>query len=96
MGALGPSLLALLAALVEPEHRGRGAGALQLCGDIGGVLGPIAGTTLIVCGGATPCLVSAAVLTLVLPVAFWLALLERRTGVAPEVGARSPPDTTFD
>jgi MFS family permease len=96
MGALGPSLLALLAALVEPERRGRGAGALQLCGDIGGVLGPIAGTMLIAYGAATPYLVSAAILTLVLPIGFWLALLERRTGGAPGIGPPPSTETSFD
>jgi MFS family permease len=80
MGALGPSLLALLATFVAPERRGRAAGALQLCGDVGGVLGPIAGTTLIAGGAATPYFVCAGVLSLVLPVAVWLARLERRAG----------------
>jgi MFS family permease len=78
MGALGPSLLALVAALVAPERRGRAAGALQLCGDAGGVLGPIVGTTLTVGGHSTPYLVCAGVLSVVLPVAVWLARLERR------------------
>ncbi len=38
----------------------------------------IAGTTLTAAGASTPYLVSAAVLTVVLPVAIWLARLERR------------------
>ena len=88
MGALGPSLLALLAALVAPERRGRAAGALQLCGDAGGVLGPIAGTTLMAGGAATPYFVCAGVLSVVLPVAVWLARLERRA-VRPAAGQAS-------
>jgi MFS family permease len=92
MGALGPSLLALLAVLVEPEHRGRATGALQLCGDLGGVLGPIAGTMLTAQGAATPYLISAAILTLVLPVGLWLAWRERRYGIAAR--AVAPPDQT--
>jgi MFS family permease len=90
MGALGPSVLALLAALVEPEERGRATGALQLCGDFGGVLGPIAGTLLVSRGQAAPYLGAAAILVLALPVALWLARLERRAVRSPSgAGAES-------
>jgi len=62
-----------------------GSRALQLCGDAGGVLGPIVGTTLTVGGHSTPYLVCAGVLSVVLPVAVWLARLERRAA-GPAVG----------
>jgi MFS family permease len=80
MGALGPSVLALLSAVVEPEDRGRATGILQLFADIGGVGGPILGTTLIAYGQAAPYLAGALVLVLVLPVASWMARLEMRAG----------------
>ncbi len=64
--------------MVEPELRGRATGALQLWGDVGGVLGPVVGTTLTAAGAAAPYLVAAATLVAVLPVALWLSRLERR------------------
>jgi MFS family permease len=78
-GALGPSVLALLADRIEPEQRGRGVGALQLCGDIGGVLGPIIGTTLVVYGAVTPYLCAAVVLMLVIPIAMRLVRFEQNS-----------------
>jgi MFS family permease len=89
MGALGPSLLALLARQVEPEHRGRASGALQLCGDIGGVLGPLVGTTLLGWGHAAPCLATSALLAFALPIGLWLVRLER--GPKPEPPASPAP-----
>jgi MFS family permease len=80
MGGLGPSVLALLVDIVEPGRRGLGAGALQLCSDVGGVLGPIVGTSLVGRSTWGPYLLAAVVLTLVLPAALWLARLEHRTG----------------
>jgi len=83
MGALGPSVLALLAGLIEPDRRGRAAGTLQLCGDIGGVLGPIMGTTLVAYGPMTPYLCAAVILLLVMPIALWLVRIERHSASAP-------------
>jgi MFS family permease len=94
MGALGPSLLALVAALVEPDSRGRAAGALQLCGDVGGVLGPIVGTSLLAGGSGTPFFVAAFVILLVLPVALWLARIERHAGLVPAAAGDVPMDST--
>jgi len=76
MGALGPSTLALVAELVEPNHRGRAVGSLQLCGDAGGTLGPILGSSLIAYGSGVFYLVAGAVILCVLFVAFWFAKLE--------------------
>lgn len=92
MGALGPSVLALLAALVDPDKRGRAAGALQLCGDAGGVLGPIVGSTLTAAGSALPYLLCAATLILVLPVSMWLVRFERRAAVLAREPAFWPPE----
>jgi MFS family permease len=78
MGALGPSVLALLCALIEPQERGRAAGAMQFFADVGGVLGPIVGTVLLARGQAVPYLIGAAAAMLALPVALWLVRLERR------------------
>jgi MFS family permease len=78
MGSLGPSVLALLSLVIAPEQRGRGTGALQLCGDVGGTLGPIAGTTLVALGELAPYVGAATVLLLVVPVALWLTRLEAR------------------
>ena len=96
MGALGPSVLALLSGLVQPEQRGRGAGALQLCGDAGGVLGPIAGTMLGGRGAPAPYLLSAAILALVLPVAFWLVRRERQAAAASSGEAPLPVGPNVD
>jgi MFS family permease len=87
MGALGPSTLALVADVVEPDRRGRAVGALQLCGDAGGTLGPILGSILMAHGTGVPYLVAGAVILCVLPVALWLAGIERRV----TSGLRGPP-----
>jgi len=93
MGALGPSVPALLVGMVEPELRGRGTGALQLCGDVGGMLGPVVGTTLTGVGASAPYLVAAATLVAVFPVAMWLARLER---LGPGAPARAPEIAPID
>lgn len=72
-GALGAALLALVGELVEATHRGAAVGLQQLCSDIGGSLGPIAGTMLFGVGTATPYVVCAALVLAFLPVAVWLA-----------------------
>jgi MFS family permease len=79
-GALGPSLLALLGRLVKGEDRGVAVGMLQLCGDVGGALGPLVGTALLANDLTTPYLVSAALTTLTLPLAISLAQKERGAG----------------
>lgn len=83
MGALGPSLLALVSELVEPDRRGRAVGAMQLCGDAGGTVGPIVGSTLIAHGPGTPYLVAGVAILCVLPIALWLARIERRALLDP-------------
>ena len=74
---LGPSLLVLMGAIVPPEQHGTGSGLLQLCGDIGGTLGPLVGTALLADSTTVPYLLSAALVACFIPVALWLAHLER-------------------
>ncbi len=76
-GALGPSLLALVGQRVAATERGVAVGMLQLCGDIGGTLGPLVGTALLARDLETPYLSTAALLALSLPFAIRLALDER-------------------
>jgi MFS family permease len=76
-GALGAALLALVGELVDPSQRGAGVGLQQLCGDVGGSLGPIAGTMLFGAGPAVPYVVCAALAAAFVPVAAWLV---RRVG----------------
>jgi MFS family permease len=75
---LGPSLLVLMGALVPEERRGAGVGALQVCGDVGGMLGPLVGTALLARDTAVPYLGTAALVVCSLPLAAWLARLEAR------------------
>lgn len=74
---LGPSLLVLMGRIVPRERRGTGAGLLQFCGDIGGVLGPLVGTTLLSRDTAVPYLGTAAIVLAFAPVALWLSRSER-------------------
>jgi MFS family permease len=76
-GALGAALLALVGQLAPASERGSAVGLQQLCGDVGGSLGPIAGTTLFGVGPAAPYLVCCAVVFAFVPVAAWLV---RRAG----------------
>jgi predicted MFS family arabinose efflux permease len=78
-GALGGALLGLVGQFVEPSQRGAGVGLQQLCGDVGGSLGPIVGTSLFAFGPATPYTVCAALVAMSLPIALWLV----RHGEAP-------------
>lgn len=81
---LGPSLLVLLGELTPIERRGSGVGLMQLCGDFGGMLGPLIGTALFEGSTVLPYLGSAGLVTCFIPVALWLARLERRSdSVAP-------------
>jgi MFS family permease len=79
---LGPSLLVLMGAIVPRERRGTGAGLLQLCGDVGGMLGPLVGTALFAGNTAIPYLGTAALVACFVPVAAWLARIERRAAPA--------------
>jgi len=75
---LGPSLLVLMGAIVPQDRRGTGAGLLQLCGDVGGMGGPLVGTALFAGSTAVPYLGTAALLACFVPVAAWLARVETR------------------
>jgi len=76
-GALGPSLLALLPHWVPAERRGVGVGALQLCGDVGGALGPLVGTALLAGSVRAPYLATAGMVACLFPVGVWLTGRER-------------------
>ncbi len=81
--ALSPSLLALIGDTVPAASRGLSAGLLQLCGDVGGTLGPLVGTALFTGSSELPYLATAVGLVGFLPVALWLARQDR-------VGRREP------
>ncbi len=74
---LGPSVLVLLGMVVPAERRGTGAGLLQLCGDVGGMLGPLVGTALFATSTELPYLLTAALVAAFVPVAWWLRRIER-------------------
>jgi MFS family permease len=76
--ALGPSLLVVMGSIVPAERRGTGAGLLQLCGDVGGMAGPLVGTALFAGSTAVPYLGTAGLLACFIPVAAWLAQVETR------------------
>jgi MFS family permease len=79
---LGPSLLVMMGAMVPRERRGTGAGLLQLCGDVGGMLGPLVGTALFAGNTAIPYMAAAALLTCFVPVAVWLTSGETRIALS--------------
>ncbi|HEX8795145.1 MAG TPA: MFS transporter [Polyangiaceae bacterium] len=70
---LGPSLLVIVGEIVPRERRGTGAGVLQLCGDLGGMAGPLVGTALFAGSTTMPYLGTAAFVACFFPVAAWLA-----------------------
>jgi MFS family permease len=74
---LGPSVLVLLGKIVASHERGLGAGLLQLCGDVGGMLGPIVGTALFDRSNELPFLLTAGLVLAFVPVAWWLRRVER-------------------
>ncbi|HEY1550397.1 MAG TPA: MFS transporter [Kofleriaceae bacterium] len=74
---LGPSVLVLVGVIVPAERRGTGAGLLQLCGDVGGMLGPLVGTALFAASTELPYLLTAGVVVCFVPVALWLRRVER-------------------
>ncbi len=88
---LGPSLLVVMGALVPRERRGTGVGMLQLCGDVGGMLGPLIGTALFAGDTAVPYLGTAALVTCFGPLALWLARIERRAADALLVDPLAEP-----
>ncbi|MGO8993344.1 MAG: MFS transporter, partial [Polyangiaceae bacterium] len=75
---LGPSLLVIMGAIVPRERQGTGAGLLQFCGDVGGMLGPLVGTALFAGNVSTPYVGTAALVACFVPAALWLARIERR------------------
>ena len=51
---------------------------MQLCGDAGGMLGPLIGTALFEGSTKLPYIGAAGLVACFIPVALWLARLERR------------------
>lgn len=75
---LGPSLLVIMGGLVPRERRGTGVGLLQLCGDVGGMLGPLVGTALFAGSTIVPYVGTAALVACASPLVVWLARIEAR------------------
>jgi len=73
---LGPSVLVLMGRIVPPDRLGTGTGVLQLCGDLGGMLGPLVGTALFVGATELPYVLTAALVAAFIPVALWLRSVE--------------------
>ncbi len=71
-GVMSPALLALISQIVPHEGRGMAVGVVQLCGDIGGTLGPLIGTTLLAGSLRAPYLATALLLTCFIPLALRL------------------------
>ncbi|MFT3699935.1 MAG: MFS transporter [Kofleriaceae bacterium] len=69
---LGPSTLVLVGEIVPANRRGTAAGLLQLCGDTGGMLGPLVGTAFFSKSSFGQYLLTAGLLLLFVPVARWL------------------------
>lgn len=81
MGAAGVPLLALLGDLVEAARRGSAVGAFQLFGDLGGTLGPLVGTTVVLSFGARiPYLAMAGIIVIGAGLAGWLGRIEHVRG----------------
>ena len=100
LGSYNLPLLALISDLAPADAQGSAVGTLQLFGDGGGTFGPIAGTAAFAAFGAVaPYLATAGLLALGLPVAGWLAKIERVAGrlqARPEVsetGSKSSEQT---
>ena len=72
-GALSPALLTLVGTVLPPHQRGTAVGVLQFFGDVGGTLGPLVGTALLVGSLRTPYLVAAALVACLVPFAVRLA-----------------------
>jgi MFS family permease len=65
--------------IVPRDRQGTGAGLLQFCGDLGGMLGPLIGTALFAGDVAIPYFGTAALVACFVPAAAWLARIERRS-----------------
>lgn len=92
MGTLTTPLLALVGDVAPPEVRGSVVGAMQLFGDAGATIGPLLGTVLLGRSDVIAYAGTAALLVFVLPVAAWLAIVERRmSAVAVGAGVPSEP-----
>jgi DHA1 family multidrug resistance protein-like MFS transporter len=74
---LGPSVLVLLGAIVPRERRGAGTGMLQLCADVGGMLGPLVGTSIITGNIELAYSLTAVLIACFIPAALWLQRAER-------------------
>lgn len=70
---LGPSLLVVMGSIVPRERSGAAVGVMQLCGDVGGMLGPLVGTAIL--SGGAAYVAAAVLLSLMLPLAIDLARL---------------------
>jgi len=77
---LGPSLLVVLGSIVPRERSGAAVGLMQLCGDVGGMLGPLVGTAVL--SGGSAYVAAAVLLACMLPLAFRLARESRRIEVS--------------
>jgi len=75
--ALSPSLLALIGRFVAKEDQGSAIGFVQLCGDVGSLVGPLLGTLLVGGDLGRPYFASSAIIACFLPVALWLIRRER-------------------
>jgi MFS family permease len=73
---LGPSVLVLMGKVVPPERRGTASGMLQLCGDVGGMLGPLVGTALFANSTIVPYLMTGALMLACVPMALSLRMVE--------------------
>jgi MFS family permease len=67
-----------MTAMVPRERRGLGVGLMQFCGDLGGMLGPLVGTSLLAGDAARPYLGTAVFVACFVPLAAWLAKVEAR------------------
>ena len=78
MGTVNVPLLALIGDFVDRQHRGSAVGVLQLFGDVGGVLGPLIGTPVVLAfGGQLTYLTMTGALIIGLGLALILVRLER-------------------
>ena len=95
MATVSTPLLALVGDVAPPELRGSVVGAMQLFGDAGATIGPLLGTVLLRRSDVIAYAGTAALLVFVLPVAAWLAVVERRMAVggvmADGVPSEPPP-----
>jgi MFS family permease len=82
---LGPSLLVIMGSIVPRDRRGTGVGLMQFCGDVGGMLGPLVGTSLLAGPTAVPYVATAALAACSVPLALWLSRVEARMAIEATV-----------